>query len=101
MTTFELTSMILLPILVTGAALLAMALGKEMSTNASLVHNLLRFKLNESILHATITALQNKPQLKDTTVKLLKLAVQSDSPHEASAAAVQACKRISMELGIK
>jgi hypothetical protein len=101
MTTFELTSMILLPLLVTGASLLAMSLGKQMSINARLVHNLITFKMNEGTLHATIAALKDKPQLKDTTVKLLRLAVKSDIPHEASAAAVQACKRIYLELGIK
>lgn len=46
---------------------------------------------------------ENKPQptLNSTTEKLLILAAKSANPHEASSAAVQACKRIHKELGYK
>lgn len=42
-----------------------------------------------------------RPTLNSTTEKLLVLAAKSSNPHEASSAAMQACKRIHKELGYK
>lgn len=57
-------------------------------------------KLNELILNSQDKN-KPKPTLSSTTEKLLVLAAKSPNPHEASSAAMQACKRIHKELGYK
>lgn len=69
---------------------------KVLSLNTGKILN----QLNNLLLNAQE---KNKPQpkLNSTTEKLLVLAAKSPNPHEASAAAMQACKRIHKELGYK
>ena len=69
---------------------------KVLSINTGRILN----QLNNLLLNAQE---KNKPQpkLNPTTEKLLVLAAKSPNAHEASSAAVQACKRIHKELGYK
>jgi hypothetical protein len=94
-------------VLIVGLALLATKLGQahrtinelELKVHAYNTGRILN-QLNNLLLNVQE---KNKPQpkLNSTTEKLLVLAAKSSNPHEASAAAVQACKRIHKELGYK
>lgn len=100
-------SYIIIAALFGGLVFLALKLGKanmkiselELKVQAFNTGRILN-QLNNLLLNAQE---KNKPQpkLNLTTEKLLVLAAKSPNPHEASAAAMQACKRIHKELGYK
>ena len=100
MTIFEVISAILVPLLAFSSFALLQALGREKMVSSELALSVLRLKVNESAL---IASLNNKPKspIQETTRKLLILATQSNVENEAAAAAKQACKRVAKELGIK
>lgn len=56
------------------------------------------YKMNNILINAKMS---EKPKLQKTTEQLLVLAVKNTNENEARAAAVQACRRIHKELGIK
>lgn len=98
---------LIIMVLIGGLVLLALKLGKAHRTINELELKVLSLntgkilnQLNNLLLNAQE---KNKPQpkLNSTTEKLLVLAAKSPNPHEASAAAMQACKRIHKELGYK
>lgn len=92
---------LIIMVLIGGLALLAVKLGQaHRSINELELTGRVLNQLNNLLLNVQE---KNKPQpkLNSTTEKLLVLAAKSPNPHEASAAAMQACKRIHKELGYK
>src|SRR5574339_1291335 len=92
-------------ILGVAASFLFVTLGKVAQENQQLRMKLLdyqgkeiSFRINSMLLNSKAEA---KPKLQKTTEQLLVLAVKNTNENEARAAAVQACKRIHKELGLK
>jgi hypothetical protein len=100
-------SYIIIATLLGGLVFLALKLGKanrEISELKLKVHSFNTGRILNQLNNLLLNAQEkNKPQpkLNSTTEKLLVLAAKSPNPHEASAAAMQACKRIHKELGYK
>ena len=82
------------------------AMGSIAQENMQLKRALMKYESNKFLfdinnLIANMKTQVVQPKLQKQTEQLLVLAVRSNNENESRAAAVQACKRIHKELGIK
>ena len=105
MDTFEVITLIILVLVITIICVLANLLGKEQMKTGELKLKLMEWegkemsmKMNSLLLDAK---LNESPKINKITENLINLAIDNANEHEATAAALKACKRLHKELGLK
>jgi hypothetical protein len=102
----EAAGFILAGILGVISVVLFKAVASTAQENMQLKQALMKYEANKFLydinnLVANMKTKAAPPKLQKQTEQLLVLAVRSNNENESRAAAVQACKRIHKELGIK